>query len=373
MKFETEIQFKSKVVSALKLMFVADSLSMPTHWFYRVSDIYSFYPNGITGLEGAPSHHPGSIMSLHSIEGGGRKKNSEKRKSSQIVGDVILKGKEIYWNQPNIHYHHGMRAGENTLNAHCARLLMRTINSNGGEYDKSSFLQAYIDFMTSDTPLHPDTYAESYHREFFANLERGLPPENCGGKTHDTASIGGLIMIGPLALSLFLSGLEISEVKKICSEHLQLTHPDRDLLRVSESYVKLLGGLLFTNDVNDLAELIEISALESTGKSMKKLVQGQQPDGMIVGGKFSAACYITDSWPGVLYLALKYIEDPRKALLINANLGGDNVHRGIVLGTLLGLVKPSDTIPFYDELTENGAITREIEMFYKSSQSLGRD
>ena len=106
---------------------------------------------------------------------------------------------------------------------------------------------------------------------------------------------------------------------------------------------------------------------------MKKLVQEQQPDGMIIGGKFSAACYITDSWPGVLYLALKYMEDPRKALLVNANLGGDNVHRGIVLGALLGLVKPSDTIPFYDELTENEAITREIEMFYKSSQSLGRD
>ncbi len=369
MKCETEIQLKSKVVSALKLMFVADSLSMPIHWFYRVSDIYSFYPKGITRLEKAPPHHPGSIMSLHSIEGGGRKKNSREKKSSQVVGDVILKGKEIYWNQPNIHYHHGMQAGENTLNAHCALLLMQTINANGGEYDKDRFLMAYIDFMTSDFPLHPDTYAESYHREFFANLERGLLPENCGGKTHDTASIGGLVMIGPLALSLFLSGLKISEVKNICSEHLQLTHPDRDLLRVSESYVKLLGGLLFENDANDLAELIEIISLESTGKSTKKLMQEQRSDGMIVGGKFSSACYITDSWPSVLYLALKYIEDPRKALLINANLGGDNVHRGIILGTILGLARPSDTIPFYDELIENVTITKEIEMLCKSSQS----
>ena len=97
MKLETEVQLTSKVVSALKLMFVADSLSMPTHWFYRIADIYSFYPNGITTLENAPSHHPGSIMSLHSVEGGGRKKNSHTSKSSQIVGDVILKGKEIYW------------------------------------------------------------------------------------------------------------------------------------------------------------------------------------------------------------------------------------------------------------------------------------
>ena len=369
MKLETEVQLTSKVVSALKLMFVADSLSMPTHWFYRIADIYSFYPNGITTLENAPSHHPGSIMSLHSVEGGGRKKNSHTSKSSQIVGDVILKGKEIYWNQPNIHYHHGMRAGENTLNAHCARLLMRTINSNGGKYDKTLFLRAYIDFMTSNTPLHPDTYAESYHREFFANLERGLPAESCGGKTHDTASIGGLVTIGPLALSLFLSGLNVSEVRKICSEHLQLTHPDSHLRRISESYVTLLGRLLLETNTKDFAERIKEISIESIGINIEELVRRQLSDEMVVGGKFSSACYITDSWPSVLYLALKYIDDPKKALLVNANLGGDNVHRGVVLGTILGLASISDPVPFYDELTESEAITREIEMLCSSSQS----
>ena len=370
MKLETEAQLTSKVVSALKFMFVADSLSMPTHWFYRISDIYSFYPNGITSLENAPSYHPASIMSFHSIDGGGRKKNSRTSKSSQIVGDVILKGKEAYWNQPNIHYHHGMLAGENTLNAHCARLLMRTINSNNGKYDKTIFLQAYIDFMTSNTPLHPDTYAESYHREFFANLKRGLPVENCGGKTHDTASIGGLVTIGPLALSLFLSGLNVSEARKICSEHLKLTHPDSDLLRISESYVTLLGGLLIETNMKDCAERIKEISIESIGINMEELLRRQVSDGMIVGGKFSSACYITDSWPSVLYLALKYIDDPKKALLVNANLGGDNVHRGVVLGTILGLTSFLDPVPFYDKLTESEAITREIEMLCSASQSL---
>ena len=210
---------------------------------------------------------------------------------------------------------------------------------------------------------------ESYHREFFANLERGLSAESCGGKTHDTASIGGLVTIGPLALSLFLSGLNVSEVRKICSEHLQLTHPVSHLQRISESYVTLLGRLLETN-TKDFAERIKEISIESIGINIEELVRRQLSDEMVVGGKFSSACYITDSWPSVLYLALKYIGDPKRALLVNANLGGDNVHRGVVLGTILGLASFSDPVPFYDELTESEAITREIVTLCSLSQSL---
>jgi ADP-ribosylglycohydrolase len=47
-------------------------------------------------------------------------------------------------------------------------------------------------------------------------------------------------------------------------------------------------------------------------------------------------CYVEDSVPAVLYLALKYHDDPETALNVNTNLGGDNAARGAVLGALLG-------------------------------------
>ena len=106
---------------------------------------------------------------------------------------MILKGKRPFWGQPNQHYHQGMLAGDNTLNVHCARVLIRTLTANRGHYDKQRFLDDYIDFMTAYPPRHPDTYAESYHRGFFANLESGKPRELCAAKTHDTPSVGGLI------------------------------------------------------------------------------------------------------------------------------------------------------------------------------------
>lgn len=51
-----------------------------------------------------------------------------------------------------------MAAGENTLNAVCARVVMRGIAANGGIYSPERFLEDYVAFMT--TPgSHNDTYA----------------------------------------------------------------------------------------------------------------------------------------------------------------------------------------------------------------------
>lgn len=51
-----------------------------------------------------------------------------------------------------MHYHNGMPAGENTLNAYCARLILRQLALSGLKYDSDDFLKAYIDFMTSEVP-----------------------------------------------------------------------------------------------------------------------------------------------------------------------------------------------------------------------------
>ena len=40
--------------------------------------------------------------------------------------------------------------------------------------------------------------------------------------------------------------------------------------------------------------------------------------------------------PAVVYLALKYHDDPENALIANTNLGGDNAACGALLGVLLG-------------------------------------
>lgn len=48
-----------------------------------------------------------------------------------VAGDVINHGKHQYWGKPGVHYHQGMEKGENTLNALCARVVLRDIAARG--------------------------------------------------------------------------------------------------------------------------------------------------------------------------------------------------------------------------------------------------
>ena len=111
--------------AALCNLFVGDALSMPVHWYYRPSDIVrQFGATGVQEMHPAPEHHPSSIMSLHSTKAGGRRAAEGRNVKREVVGDVILKGKRDLWGRKGTHYHHGMPAGENTLNAWWARELM---------------------------------------------------------------------------------------------------------------------------------------------------------------------------------------------------------------------------------------------------------
>jgi hypothetical protein len=344
--------------AALKLTYVADALSMPVHWYYNPFDIIKAFPGGINKFEAAPHMHPSSIMSLHSTSAGGRGKQTSAA-GKEVVGDIILKGKRQFWEVPNQHYHQGLSAGENTLNAHCARLVTRTLILNKGHYDTDSFLENYIAFMTSDTPLHPDTYAESYHRGFFANFIKGLPHHKCGARTHDTASVGGLVTIAPIAISELLIDRSISRVRALCLEHLYLTHPDEKLGRVCNAYVALIDALLF-DEKNNAKQHIAATAKKSAGIDLETLLQKNPDDNEVVGGCFSKACYIDDSWPSLLYLAYKYIGTPKQALLANTNLGGENCHRGSVLGVLIGLATADGLNELFSQLADVTQIESEI-------------
>lgn len=350
-----------RAVAALKSLFIGDALAMPVHWYYNIMDIERQFPGGVTDFENAPEYHPSSIMSLHSTSQGGR--GSKRRKttaSPEIIGDVILKGKRKHWGVPNQHYHHRMTAGENTLNAHCAMTLMRTLNRHEGQYCPDSFLGAYINLMTADPAQHPDTYAESYHRGYFANLQAGKPRDKCGAVTHDTASIGGLVTIAPIVIAARLRGVSLADVSQHCHDHLLLTHPDETLVTVVRSYAALIDQLLFRDPGQDAQEILRVFAKTSIGLDLEKLIGISNNDRGVIGQIFSPACYISDSWPGVLYLAFKYADSLMAGLIANTNLGGDNVHRGAVLGVLLGLINGTTDEDKFARITNSETLQDEI-------------
>jgi ADP-ribosylglycohydrolase len=185
---------------------------------------------------------------------------------------------------------------------------------------------------------HLDTYVEEYHRHFFTHYAQGKPARECGVKEKH---IGGLVGLVPIIL--FFQH-EPESAREAAQEHLSLTHIGPKMKAAGSVLIdlllKLLGGMLLKD-----------ALLESIGKSTSPFLSYpfskwlQEPDARVIGQRFSTACYVEDSVPASIYLALKYHNDPEKGLIANTNLGGDNVHRGAVLGALLGAGNGLEAFP----------------------------
>jgi ADP-ribosylglycohydrolase len=74
---------------------------------------------------------------------------------------------------------------------------------------------------------------------------------------------------------------------------------------------------------------------------------------------------LPSSYPSLIHFASKYGDDFEQAVLANANCGGENVHRGCVLGAILGAYHGEANIPQHlkDGLHDAVALRQEIESF----------
>ena len=348
-----------RVRGALWGLFVGDALAMPVHWYYDMAALHRDFGT-IRDYQAPKDFHPSSIMSLASTARAGRGSQE-----GEVVGGVILKGKKQYWGRPNTHYHRGMQAGDNTLNLLCVRVLIRAMNA-AGCYDPADFLRDYVAFMTAPDS-HNDTYAESYHRDFFANYARGLPTERCAGaEGHDTASIGGLVALPPVILAALRLG-DRAAVEAALLTQLRLTHRSQKL----ERYARALGELLvrLVQESEPHVGLLACALAERLGfPAAAVIAQVERERGSdldVIGGRLSPACYIDQSFPAVLYLAARYPDDFEAALIANANAGGDNCHRGAVLGAILGAALGDGAIPkrWIHGLRARAELEEEIETF----------
>ena len=111
------------------------------------------------------------------------------------------------------------------------------------------------------------------------------------------------------------------------------------------------------------------TSAQSLGFPVAKVVERVQRDQLsdldVIGNILSPACYIDQSFPAVLYLMARYKDDFEAAVVANTNVGGDNCHRGAILGALMGAAYGLRAIPerWIRSLTCHNDIEREIDSF----------
>lgn len=290
--------------------FLGDALAMPVHWYYDRLALKRDYGR-VTELVAPRNPHADSILWRSSY-------------AAPNAKGEILHDQAQYWGKRGVHYHQFLRAGENTLNMQLGLLLLESLRACGG-YDRGDYTRRYIEFITMPG-RHRDTYLEECHRNFFTKYARGKKPEDCGG---EDIHIGGLAHVPILAV--YYAHDEAAALAAV-REHVRVTHRGALVETAARDLTKMLLAILNGHGVR---EGIEQHGNGWVGRR-KLEAWSARPDEEVVGEILSPACYLEDSFPASLFLAWKYADSLEAALVANTNLGGDNCHRGIVVGALVG-------------------------------------
>ncbi len=314
--------------------FIGDALAMPVHWYYDRAALQRDY-GVVRDYQPPRNPHPDSILWRSAYT------------PLNERGDILHEQAQ-YWGQRGVHYHQFLRAGENTLNLQLARVLVESLHERG-RYDAEDYLRRYLDFLL--TPgRHRDTYVEECHRKFFTAYARGTDPRKCGG---NDIHIGGLAHVGVLCAHL---ADDPEALRAAVREHVQLTHRAPEVLAAADALVRILCRVLGGGELR--AAIFEHA---SDWLSPRKVEQwSREPDDVVIGRRVSPACYIADAFPASLYLAWKYADDFEAGIIANTNVGGDNCHRGAVVGALLGAAAGASRIPtrFLEGLHEAATLRR---------------
>ncbi|KAG7368087.1 ADP-ribosylglycohydrolase-domain containing protein [Nitzschia inconspicua] len=363
---------ENRLRGALWGFLAGDALASPTHWYYGGKrQIIQDYGNAITDYTKPHKQLAGSILNKSDLNGGGRSKGSNgKSFDKTIIGDVINHGKQDLWSpQKSIHYHATLQKGENTLEVSIARVLMRSIVQTGGVFDAEHFRNAYVKFMT--TPgSHNDTYASTCHRMFFANMIfRQLPPKDCpDNDQHNVDTMDGLVLPTIVALSGIrnINSIDPASIEQAAADCASVTRRSSVLEKVSSQWAKVVvSAVTETND-----DAFHQSLNEFSRQTIRRLPNPQVNDDSTM-----SACYLSSALPGLIDMTAKYLpsgasnggERVWEGLLANANVGGENVHRGSVLGAVLGARAGATQLPphMIEGLYPHDELAKEIDDFVR--------
>ena len=329
--------------SAMIGSLLADSVAMPVHWYYDTAALDRDYPE-LNGFESPRNPHPDSILW----------RSHYTPRNSQ--GD-ILHDQAQYWGQRGVHYHQFLAAGENTLNFKLAVELFQLVIKRGS-YDADVWLTHYTTCMLK-AGWHRDTYAEEYHRAFFDHYAQGKPLTACG---IDDLHIGGLSQLPSLLAALnHIGQTDLEDQLCIVEHHLRLTHHNLHVVNAGKALCRILFAL---SQGTGLRESIEAHS-QTYCKRGQFDTWSNFPDRTVVGRHLSTACYLPEAFTASLYLTWKYANSFSDGILANATCGGDNCHRGAVVGALLGAANqiPQSWLDELLVLPEIPTLTTEYEQF----------
>lgn len=243
--------------------------------------------------------------------------------SHWIYDEKQLKSLKVDWenlNAPCAIWHKGKNAGEFTHYGDQINMLYEYATQN-----ETFDLETYIPFWKKRMESY-NGYMDGATKKTLENLNSGLTYPNCGSTSTDLSVVG---RIAPLML--------ISKTKKEFLENVEklvrITHNSQIAIDSAKFFAKVLLDVL--EDV-ELIESIKERKDEVPSNIQKFINEGltsKDEDTFDTIRKFGPACDISEGLKGVIHLLAKY-SNFKEALIKNAQAGGDNSARAMIMAIL---------------------------------------
>jgi len=264
---------------------IGDAIALGPHWIYKNEVIQNHFPNGLTGYEA-----------------------------------------------PRSLYHPGKNAGDQTHYGDQTLALASSLQSRGDSWSMDGWRQDWRAYWQTS-----DSYRDHATRETLAHMEQG------SNEPSDSNELGGATRIAAVCSAIPANQLE--RRIQLARKSVALTHGDPVVADAAEWLVRIAtlveqGRELSAaireaesqaGDVLNTADIVK-SASDFAQASVSNDVQALLPLAIQLG----LSCDMSGALPLALGLAVRLENDPPKALITNALLGGDSAARGLIIGLLLG-------------------------------------
>ena len=176
------------------------------------------------------------------------------------------------------------------------------------------------------------------HRAFFNHHAQGKPLYGCGDEDSTLAGICN-------ALPLMIHGWRNPHESATYADSLtDIAHKGRKVSMTVKFLAKIFFWIFKGQDLESIL-------YHKAGKSAHPCLNYPYEQWMdsenfdVIGHRIHPEDHLEENMSTLMYLALKYQDNPSQALLMNAHAGGDSCHRGAILGAMLGALNGVESLP----------------------------
>jgi ADP-ribosylglycohydrolase len=265
-------------------------------------------------------------------------------------------GSTTGYSDPATSYHPGKQAGDFTHYGDQTMVLLRSLALHG-RFDLASFANEWRTFWEN-----PETqsYRDGATKATLTNLRNGLPPALAASTSND---IAGAARIAPLFLLKWNSDNDLIAAARAQTS---FTHGDPTVVEAAEFFARVT-----------LAVQEGVAIPDALHAAVSNPMQEEWLDTAIASSSSAATdsaatkahgltCHIPDAFPAVIHLLMRHPDDVVAALTVNAEAGGDNAARGMILGMIHGAKPDAKPLPehWLTGLRASGEIQQLIETIH---------